>query len=46
MDDLGESNFAYGNILKNIDSTLWANGGDKNMLDYNIIIDCTKRERA
>lgn len=42
MDDLGESNFAYGNILKNIGSTLSANGGDNNMYDSNIIIDCIK----
>lgn len=40
MDDMGESNFAYGNILENLGCALSANGGDDNIYDSNIMINC------
>lgn len=42
LDDVGESNFVYGNIIKNLGGTIGINGGDNNIIDGNIIINSTE----
>ncbi len=40
FDDLGENNYAYGNVFKNMNAGVSANGGDNNIIDSNVMIDC------
>lgn len=46
VDDMGESNLVYGNILENLGISVSANGGDNNIFDSNVIIDCITKYGA
>ncbi|MEG1441985.1 MAG: right-handed parallel beta-helix repeat-containing protein, partial [Oscillospiraceae bacterium] len=41
VDDMGEAQFIYGNIFKNLYSAAQANGGDNNIFDNNTLINCS-----
>lgn len=39
FDDLGENNYAYQNVFKNMSGGVSVNGGDNNIIDGNVMID-------
>lgn len=41
FDDLSEDNYAYGNVIKYLSGAVGVNCGDNNIIDSNVIIDCS-----
>lgn len=41
-DDMGENWYVYGNVFENVDCGAYINGGDNNIFDNNIFVDCPK----